>query len=104
MGQLAMPLPMDAIRDFCRRWKVRELAVFGSILRDDFRADSDVDFLVTWEPDARWTFRQYLDAQDELARIVGRRVDLVERAAVDENPNWIRRQEILRTAEVVHAA
>ncbi len=53
-GETRIAIPQDKIADFCRRWKITEFALFGSVLRDDFRPDSDVDVLVTFAPDARW--------------------------------------------------
>ncbi|HVX84666.1 MAG TPA: nucleotidyltransferase domain-containing protein [Phycisphaerae bacterium] len=95
-------IPMDKIRDFCRRWKIRELALFGSVLREDFRADSDVDVLVTFEPDAEWDYWVgWPEMIDELEATLGRRVDLVEKEAL-ENP--YRRHEILRTHQVIYSA
>ena len=89
---------------YCRRWKVRELAVFGSALRGDFRPDSDVDVLVTFEPDANWGLLEQTTMESELAALLGRRVDLVSRRAVERSTNWIRRQAILESAETVHVA
>ena len=89
---------------FCRRWKVRELAVFGSALREDFRPDSDVDLLVTFEPDANWGLLEQVTMENELAVLLRRRVDLVSRRAIERSTNWIRRQAILDSAEVVHVA
>ena len=92
------------VAGFCRRWKVRELAVFGSALREDFRPDSDIDFLVTFEPDANWGLLDQSAMESELAALVGRKVDLVSRRAVERSSNWIRRQAILESAETIHAA
>ena len=103
MVELPIPIPMDAIRDFCSRWKIAKLEVFGSILRADFGPASDVDFLVTFEPDARWGL-EIIDMEEELAGIVGRRVDLVSRRAVEGSDNWVRRRAILRTAKTIHVA
>ncbi len=89
---------------FCRRWKVRELAAFGSVLRRDFRAESDVDLLVTFDPDANWGLFDQVTMEGELAAIVGRRVDLVSRRAIERSPNWIRRKAILEAAETIHVA
>jgi hypothetical protein len=94
-------IPRERIEEFCRRWKVSELALFGSVLRDDFRPDSDVDVLVTFERGARPSLDDWLDMEDELTAMFGRRVDLVEKARV-ENP-FIRRH-ILEHHEVLHAA
>jgi hypothetical protein len=100
----ALPIPTDKIADLCRRWKVKELALFGSVLRDDFRPDSDVDVLVEFEPNDAWSLFDLMEMNDELAELFGRRVDLVERAAVEQSPNWIRRRHILENQRVIYAA
>jgi predicted nucleotidyltransferase len=100
----SLDLTGPAVETFCHRWKVRELAVFGSALRDDFRPDSDVDLLVTFEPDANWGLLEQTTMESELAVILDRKVDLVSRRAVERSTNWIRRQEILGSAETVHVA
>ena len=92
------------IVDFCRRWKIKELALFGSALRNDFDPDSDVDILVTFAPDADWGLFDQLQMEIELSELLERRIDLFTREAVEQNHNWIRRQEILRTAEVLYAS
>jgi len=88
---------------FCRRWKVRELAVFGSALREDFGPESDVDLLVTFEPSANWGLLEQTAMESELAGLLGRKVDLVSRRAIERSANWIRRKAILDSAETVHA-
>ncbi len=88
-----------SLAEFCRRWKIRRLDAFGSILREDFRPDSDVDLLATFAQDARWTLFDRVRMSDELAAILGRPVDLVNRRAVERSRNWIRRTRILETAE-----
>lgn len=98
-----IPLPADAIRAFCDRWRVTEFALFGSVLRHDFRADSDVDVMVTFEPEARHSFYELVDMQDELEAMFGRPVDLLTRAGVESMVNWYRRRAILNTAKVVYA-
>ena len=87
---------------FCRKWHVTELALFGSVLRDDFRPDSDVDVLVTFAPGARLSFFDFLRAKEELQELLGHSVDLVERKAVEQSPNYIRRRQILESARVVY--
>lgn len=98
---LAIELPERAMADFCRRWRVAKLAVFGSALRDDFGPDSDVDFLVEFEPGASWSLFDQIEMQEELATLLGRAVDLIERRSVESSPNWIRRRAILSTAQPV---
>jgi len=91
----------DRIADFCRHWRVTEFALFGSILRDDFRPDSDVDVLLTFEPGAPWTLWDLSRMRTELESIFGRDVDLVEKKAL-RNP--FRRRSILADQQVVYAA
>ena len=86
-GRLA--LDQDRLAAFCRRWGVADMALFGSVLRDDFRPDSDVDVLVAFVPDARHGLFDLVEMEDELSGLFGRRVDLVTRRAVEESDNWI---------------
>ena len=94
----------DRLGEFCRRWRIVELAVFGSALRDDFRPDSDIDLLVTFEPDAGWSLLDHARMEEELAALLGRPVDLVSRRAVEGSVNWIRRQAILETVRPLYVA
>ncbi len=89
------------IAAFCRKWRVRELSLFGSALRDDFRPDSDVDLLVVFEPDESWDLWDIIAMESELQEMFGRKVDLVEKRAL-KNP--FRRYEILTTRQVLYAA
>jgi len=95
-------VPKDRIADFCRRWKITEFALFGSVLRDDFQPDSDVDVLVNFAEDARWSLFDLVSMQEELNVIFGREVDLVSRRGIEHSRNPIRREAILSSAEVVY--
>ena len=97
---------IDKVRlaEFCRRWQIAELAQFGSSLRADFGPASDVDFLVTFAPEADWTLFDHFRMEQELAEMLGRDVDLVTRRGIQRSANWIRRGEILRTARTIYAA
>ena len=95
-------MPKDKIAEFCQRWKVTEFALFGSVLRDDFRPDSDVDVLVTFAPGTQWRFYHLLDMKDELEAILGRPVDVVEKRLVEHSENYIRRRHILENMETVY--
>jgi predicted nucleotidyltransferase len=97
-------LPNERIAEFCRKWKVAEFALFGSVLRDDFRPDSDVDVLLTFAPDSRVSLFDFVDMQDELEAAFGRRVDVVSRRGVELSENPYRRSSILDSARVVYAA
>lgn len=97
----AIHIPRQDIDEFCRRCRVRELSLFGSVLRDDFGPDSDVDVLISFEEAAPWSLFDLVTMQDELEAIFDRRVDLVEREGL-RNP--FRRRAILASREVLHAA
>ncbi|HZF11538.1 MAG TPA: nucleotidyltransferase family protein [Thermoanaerobaculia bacterium] len=99
--QVRIPIDHDRIAEFCRRWQITEFSLFGSVLRDDFRADSDVDVLVTFTSDAPWSLLDLIAMRDELQELFGREVDLVEKEGL-RNP--FRRQSILRQKEVIFAA
>ena len=92
------------IADFCHRWNVVEFSLFGSVLRENFRSDSDVDVLVRFAPDARVSLFDLVEMQDELKDVFGRDVDLVEKDAIQQSENYIRRKSILENAKVIYAA
>jgi len=104
MGMIRIELPRDRIAEFCRKWKITELAMFGSVLRDDFRPDSDVDVLVAFADDSRWSLMDLARMEAELKEILAREVDLVERKAVESGENYIRRRHILESVEPVYVA
>ncbi len=97
----ALAVRREQVEALCRRWNVRELALFGSALRDDFGPESDVDLLVQFQPGAGWSLFDLVDMQDELGAIFGRPAHLVEG---DGLRNPFRRAAILRTKEVIYAA
>ena len=102
--QVQIDLPMAAIVAFCRRWQIAELALFGSVLRADFRPTSDIDLLVTYAPHAPRTLDAQMQMQVEIEAILGRKVDLVNRKSVERSPNYLRRQNILDSARTIYAA
>lgn len=91
----------NQLAECCRKWKVKELSLFGSVLRDDFGLDSDIDVLVTFQPDAPWSLWDLMEMKEELEVLFGRTIDLVEKEAL-RNP-W-RRDQILRNHKVLYAA
>lgn len=97
-------IPEEKIADFCQRWKITEFALFGSVLREDFSLESDIDVLVSFAPDARWSLLDHVEMQDELKIIFGRNVDLISKRGIEQSRNPIRRKEILESAEVIYAA
>lgn len=100
MLQAKVELPLDSIQSLCRRYQIRELALFGSALRDDFTAESDLDFLVEFQPEARVGFMRLSQVQRELAALLHRPVDLVPKGGLKSRI----REQVLATAEVIYAA
>ena len=97
----ATVIDRNSLISFCRKWRIRELSLFGSALRDDFNADSDYDFLVSFEEGVTLDIDSLLDMREELEHQFGRPVDIVEKEAL-RNP-W-RRREILDNRKVIYAA
>ncbi len=97
--KMSIEIPKEQIADFCRKWKIVELSLFGSVLREDFRPDSDVDVLVTFSQDADWSLLDHMAMEEEASAIFGRKVDLISRKAIERSDNYIRRKAILETAQ-----
>ena len=97
-------IPHEKLAAFCQQWRIVEFSLFGSVLRDDFRHDSDVDALVRFHSDARHTLFDMVRMQEELTAIFGRKVDLISRRGVEQSRNYLRKNTILKSAEVVYAA
>jgi len=91
------------LAEFCRSWKITELALFGSVLRNDFRPDTDVDFLVTYAQDSPPKPWGYYPEQQEMEALIGRRVDWVTRGSIESGRNPLLRREVLGTAEIIFA-
>jgi len=110
MGAVSMPMQTithltiapDAIRDFCQRHQICRLSLFGSVLRDDFGPDSDVDVLAQFGPAVRYSLTDLVQMGDELETIFGRPVDLIDRAAIESSPNYIRRKIIFDSEQVIY--
>ncbi|MBI5058569.1 nucleotidyltransferase domain-containing protein [candidate division KSB1 bacterium] len=94
---------MDRIRAFCERWKVVEFSLFGSVLTDQFRPDSDVDVMVEFARDATWGF-DIVEMEHELATIFGRRVDLLTKRSIVQSENYLMRNSILSNIRTLYAA
>lgn len=101
---LPIAIPIEKIEAFCRKWKVQRLWLFGSVLREDFGPESDVDVMVEFMPETVWNLLDMVEAEQELSEIVGRPVDLVERRCVEQSDNWIRRRHILEHASLLYVA
>ncbi|MGC8856781.1 MAG: nucleotidyltransferase family protein [Anaerolineae bacterium] len=104
MPKIKIKVPKAKLAEFCRRWNISELALFGSALRDDFRPNSDVDVLVSFAPQAHITLFDMVHMQEELKEIFGREVDLISKRAVESSRNYLRKKQILESAGVIYAA
>ena len=103
MVRHGIELDSPAVLEFCRKWRVTELTAFGSIVRDDFGPNSDIDFIIEWEKDAPWDLCDYMDQVEELQRHFGRKVDLLSRFALEHDANWLFRKYVLSSTEPVYA-
>ncbi len=106
VAELPLCLDRERIAEFCCRWGIARLEIFGSALRDDFGPDSDLDFMFTPGPGFQRakTRGPWLRAPmaEELAELLGRSVDLLERSRIERMQNWIKRRHILQTARPVY--
>jgi predicted nucleotidyltransferase len=100
---LKIPLPLQRIAAFCRRWDIARLEVFGSALRDDFRTDSDVDLVATYAPQAQWSLLDRVRMKLELETMLGRPVDLLNRRALEKARTHARAAAILAQAQPLYA-
>jgi predicted nucleotidyltransferase len=95
----------EAIAQFCQKWQIVELSLFGSILRDDFRPDgnhpSDIDLLYTNAPEARYGFK-FFDMRDELEQLLNRKVDLVSKRSIQNSRNYLRRNNIFESTQIIY--
>ena len=99
-----LAIPPEKLQEFCHRWQIVELALFGSVLRDDFSPDSDVDVLVSFADGAGHSLFELDDMESELKEMFGREVDLVTRRGIESSPNYLRRNAILRSAEIIYGS
>lgn len=97
-------LPRDAVAAFCAKWGVAEVYVFGSASRGALRDGSDLDVAVRFRPEVRYSLFELIDMKSELSEIAGRPVDLFTTRGIDHMANAARRQAILDSLELVHAA
>jgi len=104
MPKPKIKIPSRLIEEFCKKWNITEFALFGSVLRDDFSPDSDVDVLVTFEHNAKTTLFDLARMQKELEEILGRHVDILSRRGVERGRNKRRRDAILSSAVTVYGA
>ena len=99
--QPRIPLPIQQIKAFCENYGVEEFSLFGSVLRDDFGPDSDIDVMLKFKPGNGFTFENTPDIQDDLQRIFARHVHVIEKGRI-RNP--FRRHAIMSSYRVIHAA
>ncbi len=101
---MQVAIPQQKLNALCQQWSIQKLEVFGSALRDDFRPDSDLDLLVTFDQAAQRSAFEHLEVQEALEELFERPVDLVSKRAVEESRNWIRRKAILEHTESIYGS
>ena len=101
---LSVDVPLEQIEAFCRKWGISDLSLFGSVLREDFNPDSDVDVLVRFDPEVKHGLFNLVRMRSELEEIFGRDVDLISRRGVEASRNPSRRKAILDCAMTIYAA
>jgi predicted nucleotidyltransferase len=99
--QLAYALPIKRIKDFCLKWGIIRFEVFGSILRSDFSPQSDIDVLVSFDNHIHHSLFDLVDMKEELESVLDRKVDILTRKSVEMSRNYIRREDILKSAKAV---
>ncbi|MGK7942242.1 MAG: nucleotidyltransferase family protein [Crocosphaera sp.] len=97
-----LDIDLAKIEALCIKWQIIEFALFGSVLRDDFNSNSDIDCLVSFEPDQRISLLDLETLEEQLQLLFNRPVDVVSKKAIEQNDNWIRRQNILNNYEVIY--
>ena len=90
------------IEQFCQQWQIEELALFGSVLREDFSSQSDIDVLVSFDENAKITFFDLDVIEQQLSKLFNRPVDVVTKRAIEQSHNWIRKKNILDQAQIVY--
>jgi len=98
----SIEIPLEKIKVFCTEWQVIEFALFGSVLRDDFHLDSDIDVMVKFDMNAHPTFLDLEKMEIELKTVFNRKVDLITRQGIENSRNYLRRQEILSSAQIIY--
>ncbi len=104
MGKVKIDIPRKQISKFCKKRKIRELALFGSVLSDNFESDSDIDVLITFDERSTCTLFDLVRMENELKEIFGREVDIVSRRGIESSKNYLRRNAILASAEAVYGS
>ncbi|MGK7952577.1 MAG: nucleotidyltransferase family protein [Xenococcaceae cyanobacterium] len=95
-------LKLEKIEQFCQQWQIKELALFGSVLREDFNPQSDIDVLVSFAEDAKITFFDLDTIEQQLSKLFDRPVDVVTKRAIEQSHNWIRKKNILDNARIIY--
>ncbi|GMQ79853.1 MAG: nucleotidyltransferase family protein [Thermodesulfobacteriota bacterium] len=102
MGKIQIHIPKEKIAEFCKKWEIREFALFGSVFSEDFCSDSDIDVLVTFGENVKHTLFDLVNMENELEEIFGRKVDIISRRGIESSRNYLRKNAILNSAEAVY--
>jgi uncharacterized protein len=94
----------NEIIKFCEKWQIAEFALFGSVLRDDFSQNSDIDVLITYLPAAKRGLLEKITMKEELEKLFNRSVDILSKTAIEKSYNWLRKKHIIDSAQVIYAS
>ena len=97
-------IPQEKLKEICSDYSIKELSIFGSVLRSDFNSESDVDLLIEFEPDMRISLFDIVDLKKEFEKVFGREVDIVTKNAIKRSRNHLRRKGILENYKVIYAS
>jgi uncharacterized protein len=95
-------LKPEKIEQICQQWQIEELALFGSVLGEDFNPNSDIDVLVSFAESAKITFFDLDTIEQQLSKLFNRPVDVVTKRAIEQSHNWIRKKNILGNAQIIY--
>jgi uncharacterized protein len=102
--RINLPNLKHRVEEFCIKWKIVELYFYGSVLRDDYRCDSDIDVMVTFEDKAGWSLFDLVEMNEGLETIFNRKVDLVTKKSVEDSENWYIRKQVLDSSTLYYRA
>lgn len=102
MDKIHQIIPLNTLQTFCQKWKIKTFYVFGPVLTNEFKSNSDIEVMVEFSSEAEWTLLDHVEMRDELATLTGRSIDLLTKRSIERSQNKVRKDEILRTAKAIY--
>lgn len=104
MAGSPIEIPQKEIEDFCKKYEIKEISLFGSALSKELREDSDIDLLITFQDNSHHTVFDLVRMKQELQQFFKCKIDLVSKRGIESSRNYIRKNAILNSAEILYAA